>query len=252
MIFRFFSGHGAKPKGSLPDRQRIYAVGDIHGCADLLEQLLEKIEADDRAQDAAYTQIIFLGDLIDRGPNSARVVARVRQLVMGSDRYRCLLGNHEEVFLKAIGGDLKALAFFTKIGGRETIQSYAISDEEYRACDYPELLALLRERIPAEHISFLESLEDLIIVGDYAFAHAGVRPEVPLAQQKINDLRWIRNEFLDHRGTLEKIIVHGHSISDEVETLAHRIGLDTGAYASGKLSAMAFQDNRRWVLQAGY
>jgi serine/threonine protein phosphatase 1 len=89
------------------------------------------------------------------------------------------------------------------------------------------------------------------VIGDYAFVHAGVRPDRPLGNQKINDLRWIRGDFLDYRGTLEKIIVHGHSITDEVEIRPHRIGLDTGAYASGILTAMGFEGDERWLVQTG-
>ncbi|NIJ19324.1 serine/threonine protein phosphatase 1 [Sphingomonas naasensis] len=236
------------PAGSLPAGQRIYAIGDIHGRVDLLDTLLAKIEADDASRAPSASQIIFLGDLIDRGPSSAQVVERALQMAEGPRRCRFLLGNHEEVFLRALGGDLKALAFFVRIGGRETILSYAISEEDYRNSDFPELHALLVERVPESHRTFLESFEDLIVLGDFAFVHAGVRPGQALESQRVSDLRWIRHEFLDHRDGFEKIIVHGHTIFDEVELRQHRIGLDTGAYSSGKLTAMGFEGQQRWVL----
>lgn len=236
------------PRGAIPIGQRIYAIGDIHGRLDLLDALLAMIEADDAARPGSDTQIIFLGDLIDRGPSSAQVIERALRFSESGRNCRFLLGNHEEVFLKALGGDLKALAFFTRIGGRETIASYGISDQAYRDCEYPELLEMLRAHVPAEHVAFLEAFEDLIVVGDYAFVHAGIRPGETLASQRPSDLRWIRENFLEHRGALEKVIVHGHTITEEVELREHRIGLDTGAYASGKLTAMGFEGDERWVL----
>lgn len=235
------------PAANVPAGQRLYAIGDIHGRADLLDQLLARIEGDNAARGPAEAQIIFLGDLVDRGPQSAQVVETAAAM---RDRWRCryLLGNHEEVFLKALRGDKKALAFFCRIGGRETILSYGVSEREYAEADYFELHALLLERVPQAHIEFLESFEDLIVAGDYAFVHAGVRPGQALEQQKPSDLRWIREDFLGHRQAFEKIIVHGHTITDEAEILANRIGLDTGAYASGKLTAMGFEGSERWLL----
>ncbi|WP_373684241.1 metallophosphoesterase [Sphingomonas sp. R-74633] len=227
-------------------------MGDIHGRADLFDTLLGLIAQDHVKRGGSEAlQIILLGDLVDRGPDSAGVVERALQLETASGNTRYLLGNHEEVFLKALGGDLKALAFFCKIGGRETILSYGISEEEYRAVDYSELLELLRTRVPPSHRAFLQRFEDLIVLGDYVFVHAGIRPGTSLAQQRSSDLRWIRDEFLGFFGPFEKIVVHGHTITSEVEIHPHRIGLDTGAYATGCLTAMGFQGTERWVLQTG-
>lgn len=250
MIGQLFRRRSAPPKieGSIPAGQRIYAIGDVHGRLDLLDALLGAIEADDARRGPAQSRIIFLGDLIDRGPNSAQVVKRAMESAAGPWNCQFLLGNHEEVFLQALSGDLKALAFFTRIGGRETIFSYGISEEEYRNSDYPELHALLIERVPASHIEFVQRFEDMIVVGDFAFVHAGVKPGQALADQRASDLRWIRSEFLNHNDGFEKIIVHGHTITEEVEVRSHRIGLDTGAYSSGKLTAMGFEGGERWVL----
>jgi serine/threonine protein phosphatase 1 len=250
MITRLLRGRAKarQPARCAPPGTRVYAIGDIHGRLDLLDALLAKIERDDAARAPAESQVIFLGDLIDRGPQSAQVIERALRLHRAGSACRFLLGNHEEVFLKALGGDLKTLAFFTRIGGRETILSYGISEQEYRDCDYPMLLDLLRARVPYEHIAFLESFEDLILLGDYAFVHAGVRPDRLLAEQQTSDLRWIRTEFLDHRGQLEKLVVHGHTVTEKVEFRPHRIGLDTGAYASGRLTAMGFEGEDRWIL----
>src|SRR5690606_1269380 len=231
--------------------RRVYAVGDIHGRLDLLDQLLAKIEADDASRGTADTHVIFLGDLIDRGPQSAAVVERLMALAAQNDRVSFLLGNHEEVFLKVLNGDEQALKFFLRIGGRETVLSYDIPYEEYHKADWPELLALVRDRVPQSHFDFLSGFEDMIIVGDYAFVHAGLRPDVPLDSQPAASLRWIREEFLSHRGPFEKIIVHGHTIFEEVTEGPGRIGIDTGAYASGRLTAMAFEGSERWILQTG-
>lgn len=237
-----------RPSGRIPDGQRVYAIGDVHGRLDLLDQLLETIEADDAARGSSQTQIIFLGDLIDRGPHSAGVVDRAMQLASRGAPCRFLLGNHEEVFLKVLEGDLKALAFFARIGGRETILSYGVTEEEYRDADYPELLEIVQARVPAAHHAFIGGFEDMILAGDFAFVHAGIKPGVALADQRPGDLRWIRTEFLERGDEFEKIIVHGHTIAEEVEVRPNRIGLDTGAYASGKLTAMGFEGADRWVL----
>ncbi|RYY25551.1 MAG: serine/threonine protein phosphatase [Sphingomonadales bacterium] len=238
----------AAPAGTIPPGQRLYVIGDIHGRFDLLETLLERIDADDAGRSSAETALLFLGDLVDRGPQSAQVVERLLQLSLTKPATRFLLGNHEEVFLASLSGDVQAFKFFTRIGGRETVLSYGISEEQYRELDYAELLDWFISNVPADHRAFLERFEDMIIVGDYAFVHAGIAPGTSLAQQKVGDLRWIRGPFLEHHGPLEKIIVHGHTISPAVEIRPHRIGLDTGAYSSGNLTAMAFEADRRWVL----
>ncbi|WP_294078625.1 metallophosphoesterase family protein [Sphingomonas sp.] len=235
----------------MPADERVYAIGDIHGRADLLEDLLVQIEADDAARSPANSTAIFLGDLIDRGPESAQVVQRLMDLGAGSDRVRFLMGNHEEVFLKALAGNLKALAFFVRIGGKATILSYGVSEGDYDASDYPELLERLQASVPQAHVDFLNGFEDMIEIGDYVFVHAGVEPGVALSAQKPQTLRWIRDEFLHHREPFERIVVHGHTVSDEVEERRHRIGLDTGAFASGRLSAMGFEGANRWILQTG-
>lgn len=238
----------APPPARVPDGLRVYAIGDIHGRLDLLDQLLFRIEADERARGGARTQLIFLGDLVDRGPDSAGVVQRCLELQQSGRAVRFLMGNHEEVFLKALRGSQEALRFFVKIGGRATILSYGFSEQEYGALDYDDLLPALIERVPSAHVEFLDSFEDRIAVGDYLFVHAGIRPRVPVEEQTGGDLRWIRNEFLDFRGSHGAIVVHGHTICDEVEERQNRIGIDTGAFASGRLTALGLEGGQRWYL----
>ncbi|WP_019514935.1 metallophosphoesterase [Sphingomonas sp. Mn802worker] len=234
----------------IPSGERVYAIGDVHGCVGQLQQLLSLIEADNAQRGAATTTIILLGDLVDRGPASAQVIEHLMALHSRVLNVRFLTGNHEEVFLHAIDGDEQALRMFCRIGGRETIMSYGLSGPDYERLDYTELAERLPNIVPATHVAFLRSFEDLITIGDYAFVHAGIRPTVALAEQKTSDLRWIRGSFLDHGGAYEKMIVHGHTIVPDVERKAGRIGIDTGAYAGGPLTALALEGEESWVLQA--
>lgn len=236
---------------ALPEGVRVYAVGDIHGRLDLLDDLLDRIDADEAGRAPAETTIIFLGDLVDRGPDSAGVVERLRLLAESGRRMRFLAGNHEEVFLQSLDGDLKALKLLCRIGGRETALSYGLSGGDYDRLGFEELAQALDRSVPAAHRWFLASFEDMVTIGDYLFVHAGVRPDQPLGEQRTADLRWIRDSFLDHRGRLAKRVVHGHTISPEVEFRPHRIGIDTGAYASGRLTALGLAGAEQWLLQTG-
>lgn len=237
---------------TVPDGRRIYAIGDIHGRNDLFIDLLEKIEADDTARGAADTQIILLGDLVDRGPDSAGVIDTAIALKVRRPNTAFLMGNHEEVFVAACRKyDAKTLRFFIRIGGEATIMSYPISRTEYLGLDMEQLCRRLTTLIPEEHLAFLEIFEDQIIIGDYAFVHAGIRPGVPLSEQKTSDLRWIREEFVAQRGDLEKVIIYGHTIYDDIDERGSRIGIDTGAYDTGKLTAIGLEGGDRWYLQTG-
>lgn len=234
---------------SVPAGQRVYGVGDIHGRLDLLDRLLDMIESDDRARgDAATSQIVFLGDLVDRGPDSRGVVERLLELSHGPKPVRFLMGNHEEVFLRAMRGDLPALRFLIRIGGRETLISYGIGEEEYRRLEFEDLLERARSLVPEAHLAFLAGFEKWIEIGDYLFVHAGIRPGIPLDAQSTSDLCWIRDDFLRHREDFGKTVVHGHSISEEIDVRPNRIGIDTGAFATGKLTAIGLEKDARWFL----
>ncbi|MEG3171833.1 metallophosphoesterase family protein [Sphingomonas sp. ZB1N12] len=253
MISKLFKSRSVAKSNQpqVPPGRRVYAVGDIHGRADLLDELIGLIEADERDRDAAETTLIFLGDIVDRGPASAAVIDRLRGLAQARPDVRFLLGNHEEIFLGALDGEPKALRLFCRIGGRETVLSYGMEAAEYERLDYEELVKRLEILVPDEHRDFLRKFEDMIVIGDYAFVHAGVRPDTPLDLQTTSDLRWIRDPFLDHRSSLEKTIVHGHTMTDEIERRGHRIGIDTGAYASGRLTALGMEGSETWSLQTG-
>lgn len=239
------------PVPTLPDGVRVYAVGDVHGCHAALQSLLGMIEADDRARGSADTQLIFLGDLMDRGPDSAGVIETLRTLAPDWATPRFLTGNHEELMLSAIDGKRDTLRIFVRAGGRETLLSYGMSPSEFDQLDWDELADHAARAVPADHLTFLRGFEEMIVIGDYAFVHAGIRPTAPIDAQKPSDLRWIREPFLSHRGRLSHVVVHGHTISDAVEEQPHRIGIDTGAYASGRLTAVGLEGTERWFLSTG-
>lgn len=251
MIAKLFSRRSKNSTSApkVPDGRRFYAIGDIHGRLDLLDGLLEGIRRDEEARGGPAGELIFLGDLVDRGPHSAQVIDRLMALRKKRPATRFLQGNHEEVFLSAIRGDAKALRLFHRIGGAATVFSYGIAPEAYAAADYEELVEMLQSAVPDPHRAFLESFENMIIEGDYLFVHAGIRPGVALEEQRPSDLRWIRDDFLSSDVPLEKIVVHGHSMDEEVTELPHRIGLDTGAYRYGTLTAMGFEAGERWIVQ---
>ena len=245
-LFNFVS-RGRQPILSVPEGRRIYAIGDIHGRRDLLDRLLSLIDEDDAARGPARTELIFLGDLVDRGPDSVGVIERLMAL-RETRPVRFLMGNHEEVFLQAVSGDQRALRFLVRIGGRETLLSYGISEEEYAGLDFEELMELLQRKVPAGHLDFLSGFESWIEVGDYLFVHAGLRPGVAVEDQKTSDLCWIREDFLSHRDSFGKMVVHGHSITEEIDERPNRIGIDTGAFASGRLTAIGLEGEERWYL----
>ena len=233
---------------AVPDGTRYYVIGDIHGRLDLYDALINAIEDDDRSRPEVDTQIILLGDLVDRGPDSAGVVARTRTW-QASRKVRVLAGNHEEMFLNAFAKP-EVLRHFLKHGGRETILSYGLSKKQFNAMKLEELFALMPQLIPQSDRDYIADFEEMIIAGDYVFVHAGVDPAVPLSEQKRRDLLWIRDRFLNHEGPLDKVVVHGHTIFDKVMDCGNRIGIDTGAFRSGVLTALVLEADQRRILQA--
>lgn len=243
-----FSPRPAAPGAALPAGTRAYAVGDIHGRADLFGALVAAIDADDAQRGAADTAMILLGDLIDRGPDSAGVVAQAREW-QARRAVRILMGNHEEMLLSSLT-KTEVLRHFLRYGGKETVLSYGVDEEAYYAADLAETQIMMLGAIPAKDIAFIRSFEDTIALGDYLFVHAGIMPEVPLDDQRTGDLRWIRQPFLDHPGNHGAIIVHGHTICERPEVRHNRIGIDTGAYESGVLTALGLEGESRWLVEA--
>lgn len=242
----------AKPSAAgrpcVPAGERYYVIGDIHGRLDLFDELIAAIERDDTGAGSANTTVVLLGDLVDRGPDSAGVIARARQW-QAERRVRILAGNHEEMFLASFH-DVRILRNFLRHGGRETVLSYGISREQYNEAELEELQQMMNAAVPEADRAFLRSFEDYLIAGDYLFVHAGIDPLLSLEEQDRHDFLWIRDRFLRHEEAHSHVVVHGHTIFDAVEERPNRIGIDTGAFASGRLTALVLEKDGRRLIQA--
>ncbi|MFN7055058.1 metallophosphoesterase family protein [Hyphomonas sp.] len=232
-----------------PDGVCLYAIGDIHGRMDLLTLLMQQIESDAATlPDGTKAQIIFLGDYIDRGLQSRDVIEYFASGAASRFDPVFLLGNHEEALLRF----LREMEFgkqWARFGGAETLYSYGLAPPNTRASlnSHEEMAAAqkawervwheFRTRLPAHHLSFLEGLKPWHVAGDYLFVHAGLRPGVALERQSERDMLWIREEFLDDRAPFPQLVVHGHTPEDSIYRDDRRIGLDTGAFLTGRLSA---------------
>ena len=230
-------------KPRVPAGVRIYAVGDIHGRADLLESLLKRIDADLEEDPASLCVEVYLGDYIDRGPASREVI---EQLVVRSRTFRAvfLKGNHE-TYLTGFTANPVILGEWKQFGGLETLKSYGIVpainvDEHAQA----RLAATLRQELPVSHRRFLDNLRLSFTCGDFFFVHAGVRPGISLTKQREEDLLWIRHDFLLCEEEFSKFIVHGHTPTPEPDIRPNRINIDTGAYATGRLTCLKLEDDR--------
>lgn len=231
-----------------PEGYRAYAVGDVHGRLDLLDRLLARIETDLESAGDRKSYLVFLGDLIDRGPESREVVERLRTYSHPGLHLRFLMGNHEEVLIRLIAGETGLLDNYLVFGGAECLLSYGVDALELAARPERDALRQIARVIPVDHQAFLESFADTFRFGDYLFVHAGIRPGVDLNAQTQTDMRWIRQPFLDDESDHGFTVVHGHTITRRVEERSNRIGIDTGAYNSGVLTAIAIEDERRWYL----
>ncbi|MDY7098312.1 MAG: metallophosphoesterase family protein [Pseudomonadota bacterium] len=233
---------------TVPEGQRYYVIGDIHGRLDLYEALVGAIEVDDENHRPMDSHVVLLGDLVDRGPDSRGVLALTKEW-QKQRSVRVLAGNHEEMFLTSFEKP-EVLRHFLKHGGRETVLSYGISKKQFNAMTLDELFAALPQIIPQADLDYMAGFEECIVAGDYLFVHAGIDPQLPIETQKRKDMLWIRDRFLSHEGPLEKVVIHGHTIFDSVMDCGNRIGIDTGAFRSGVLTALVLEGDQRRVLQA--
>lgn len=227
---------------SVPADARIYAVGDIHGRIDLLDQLLLRIDAHRNAHPIARPLEVFLGDYIDRGPASRDVIARLitRTSTRGAV---CLQGNHE-MLLRWFLDDPATLEEWGRYGGLATLMSYGLAPSVKPDRDEQLKLATdLKRALPSAHHHFLASLALCFTYGDFFFVHAGVRPRIPLRRQRADDLLWIRDDFLLWEQEFGKIVVHGHTPVPQPEIRSNRINIDTGAYATGRLTCLVLEGN---------
>lgn len=231
----------------VPDGERVYAVGDVHGCLGLLDLLLAAIAADNAVRNPARTTLVMVGDLIDRGPHSRGVVDRMLGSADDFEAVVMLRGNHEQFLLDALVQPHSVWDGWLSHGGRQTLASYGIP-ERLAMTDPARLAEALRREIPARHLDLFEAMPLFWRCGDYFFAHAGVRPQVSLDHQSARDLLMIRSEFLESEADHGAVVVHGHSIREQVEVRSNRIGLDTGAYHTGILSAVRLEGAEREFL----
>jgi serine/threonine protein phosphatase 1 len=220
-------------------------VGDVHGRLDLLDRLLRSIEDDLVRRPTRKAFLIFLGDLIDRGPDSRGVVERLRTFRHEKLKTYFLAGNHEEVLLRLLAGERGILDSWLKYGGAQCLRSYGCDPATLDGQSERMSLGMIKDAIPSEHARFIGSFADTLTLGDYLFVHAGIRPGVDLSLQSQADLRWIRSPFLDHEEDHGFVVVHGHTISDGIEERANRIGIDTGAYRTGVLTALVLDGAER-------
>lgn len=252
-MWKLPSLRSTRRRPSVPEGVRIYAVGDVHGRADLLALLLTQIDVDSILHPVARPITVFLGDYIDRGPASKCVLDLL--LTQAPPEAVFLKGNHEDLLLKFLQ-DATVLDTWRYCGGLETLVTYGLKPPiNPSPSDQIDLARDLARALPDNHRTFLQSLALSFVCGDFLFVHAGVRPLVPLRDQTENDLLWIRNEFLLWEKDFEKIVVHGHTPVREPDIRANRINIDTGAFATGRLTCMTIEgaeimpllDVRDWV-----
>jgi serine/threonine protein phosphatase 1 len=227
----------------LPEGVRIYAIGDVHGRADLLDRVLSRIDAHAAAHPTKRPVHVLIGDYIDRGPASREVLDLLIECEQGREMI-FLKGNHEAFmldFLKSPG----VFRDWAKIGGVETLMSYGLKPRiNADTTMQKELASALKSVLPQSHQDFLGGLVTSFSCGNFLFVHAGVRPGVPLAKQREEDLLWIRDDFLLHEEPFGKIVVHGHTPVHELDIRSNRINIDTGAYATGRLTCLIIESDR--------
>lgn len=225
---------------AVPHGVRIYAVGDIHGRSDLLSRVLRGIDADCRRRPADRPITVFIGDYIDRGPDSRAVLDLL--LKWRRDNEAVFIRGNHETFLPRFLGDSRTLDSWRQNGGLETLLSYGlkptISPDRHEQVKLADELA---DALPREHLEFLESLDLSFSCGDYLFVHAGIRPGVPIQEQTEDDLLWIREEFLAHEQPFERFVVHGHTPVNVPDLRSNRINIDTGAFATGRLTCIVIE-----------
>jgi serine/threonine protein phosphatase 1 len=229
------------------DHPRCYVIGDIHGRSDLLDRISDEIKRDIEKNPPVPSLTVTLGDYVDRGPDSRGVLDRLIQNPFPT-RYIALKGNHEELFQTFLSQPMIA-SRWRLLGGLETLYSYKIPVASLMlGKGFEEASSALRRAVPDEHLTFLGNLKLSLTIGEYFLCHAGVRPGVPLEDQKAEDLLWIRDEFLHSDRNFGKIIVHGHSLTEYPEIRPTRINIDTGAYATGRLTCLVIEGTSRRFL----
>jgi serine/threonine protein phosphatase 1 len=242
----------AQRDNHIPPQMRLYAVGDIHGRLDLLDRVLESIKQDAVITPQPRHELVFLGDYVDRGFHSRGVLERLRSGLPDNFYPIFLRGNHEEVMLRFYDGDMSIALDWFYFGGRETLASYGIAPPPPNVSPdkIPSIHAEFVAKIPAEDITFLRATQLHYVCGDYSFVHAGIRPGLALEQQLREDLLFIRSDFMQSDDDFGTLVVHGHTIVEAPEVRHNRISIDTGAYATGRLTCLVLEGSTHRFLQS--
>jgi serine/threonine protein phosphatase 1 len=224
---------------ALPDGIRVYAIGDVHGRLDLLDQLLRQTRADSQQRPVERPLYVFLGDYIDRGPSSRETIDRLIEHGQTSESV-FLKGNHEQVAIRCLI-DPNLFEQWMRLGGVETLVSYGVVPLVHKPRPIAELQTAFHAALSPSHLRFYRQLQPYFECGDFFFAHAGIKPGIALSRQKESDLLWIREEFLASTQDHGKIVVHGHTPGPIVGVESNRINIDTGAFATGCLTCLVIE-----------
>ncbi|RFB04493.1 metallophosphoesterase [Parvularcula marina] len=247
----FKKAEAVTPAGPMgPPGKRCYAIGDVHGCARQLEGLLTQIRDDIVRRPRKKTAIVSLGDLIDRGPDSRGVIEQFMTFAMPDISTHVIAGNHEEMLITGLTDDPSVLPNWLRHGGYAFCESYGLSAEDLMGVDGDTARTRILGVVPEAHLDFLADTVERVRFGDYLLVHAGVNPARPLNDQNSADLRWIRDDFLNSDKDFGAVIVHGHTVFEDVEHKHNRISLDTGAYRTGKLTAIRLEDDEQELFAA--
>jgi serine/threonine protein phosphatase 1 len=242
LAWRWMASEALKERPSIPAGLRIYAVGDVHGRADLVADLFARIDADLKTRPIGKSVQILLGDYIDRGPHSRQVIDLL--IARQSMHHVVFLKGNHETYVWQFLSEPTTLSEWQQVGGISTLLSYGLTPtgREDRGAQR-RLARTFEQSLPDSHRLFIQRLELSFTCGDFFFVHAGVRPGIPLQKQSERDLLWIRDDFLLHEDAFGKIVVHGHTPAIEPDIRSNRINIDTGAYATGRLTCLVLEGN---------
>jgi serine/threonine protein phosphatase 1 len=236
-------------RGSAEPIRRLYAVGDVHGRLDLFQRLMNRVERDQAGRPPVATRVVLLGDIVDRGPDSAKMVMGCMNLTKYTNRFVVLKGNHEEMMVKALRGDLFVYGHWLRFGGKETLLSWGVDPAVVEGPATMDSLRIAAKTVGDDAIRWLAKLPLYHQHDDYLFVHAGIRPGIPLRRQRSDDLLWITEDFLDSDVSHDFIVVHGHTVGEDGPVIrSNRIGIDTGAYRTNRLTAMGVENGETWTL----
>ncbi len=261
-MFKFLSKSKSEAKSSkkdkvnareyaMPEDEIAYAIGDVHGCLASLQNLLEKIELDRASRAEKKSTLVFLGDLIDRGPSSREVLEFLMAYKPDWTNVVFLMGNHEEVMIEVLDGDISAMRSWFEFGGKACARSYGVDNFGQLHINPDHIMMALQRSVLKDHIRFISGFRDAFSFGDYLFVHAGIRPKIAIKDQSPHDMRWIRSRFLEYKKPHPVMVVHGHTVVDDGPELhTNRIAIDTGAHKGQPLTAVALAGGTTRFIQS--